>query len=381
MKTNPQTVRPRGPAVRIFAAFTFAAILLAAIAGLAPTTERSPVSHLMPTAGAGSVYAPLASGNLTFSISAANADVINSNDDWSGFASVEGYFGQNLTGTHGVDPQTVVGTEFPVNALPGASRQINANKGNPSAYNAGGLAEFDRGDYLAIGFQGNVQANPYLVFYVNSIGVSNITITYRVTDIDAGSNNAVSPVALQYRVGSTGPFTNLPAGYIADATDGPNIGGRVTNKTVTLPAAAGNQPQVQIRIITTNAAGPGGGSTPDEWIGVNNIVVGSNAPTSAPVEVAGRVLAANGRSVARAIVRATDEMGQTRSSITNTFGYYRINGLTAGRSYVMDVKSRTYLFDPLFITANESLSGVDFVERPRRITAAEASPLISTAKR
>ena len=141
---------------------------------------------------------------------------------------------------------------------------VSANKGNPSAFNAGGIAEFDSGSYISIGLQGNVQANPYVVFYVNSVGRTGISISYEITDIDAGSNNSVSRVALQYRVGSTGPFTNLPAGYVADATQGPNISGLVTTRNVALPPDSFNQPVLQLRLITTNAASTDGSSTPDE---------------------------------------------------------------------------------------------------------------------
>jgi hypothetical protein len=337
---------------------TLAVALIAALLVLAFAATPAPFA---PTAFAGSTYADLSAGNLNFSITASNANVIASNDDWSGFASVAGYFGQNLTASHGVDPQTVLGTEFASNGLPAASTQVNANKGNPSAYNAGGLTEFDRGPSLAIGFQGNVQANPYLVFFVNTLGRSNVTITYDIIDIDTGSNDAVSPVALQYRVGSTGLFTNLPAGYIADATDGPNLGGRTTTKSVTLPAAASNQPQVQIRIITTNAANSSGGSTPDEWIGVNNVVVGSLAPSAAPVEVTGRVLTDLGRSIQGAYVSAYDDSGNRQTAVTNSFGYYRFSNLMAGRSYILSVQTRLYRFDPLFITPTDNLSGVNFV--------------------
>ena len=42
---------------------------------------------------------------------------------------------------------------------------------------------------------------------------------------------------------------------------------------VTLPAACNNQPLVQIRVMTTNAAGN------DEWVGVDNISVTGNATT------------------------------------------------------------------------------------------------------
>jgi len=284
------------------------------------------------------------SGSLNFVVSAGTAGQITTNDDWSGVSSVEGYAGTNLTLTHGIDPQTVLNTEFTNNQLPNTPTNVAANKGNPSAFNAGGLAEFDSGTYLAIGMQGNVQANPYIVFYMNTSGRSTVTVNYSAQDIDSGSNDAVSRVALQYRVGETGLFTNIPGGFIADVTDG-GVAGRITSKSVVLPNAANGQLKVQVRIITTNAANSVGGSSPDEWIGINNITISSSsAPTAASVALAGRVTNARGRGVFDAIVTAYGGDGTSRTVLTNPFGYYHITGLAAGEAYVVQVSSKRFTF-------------------------------------
>jgi hypothetical protein len=52
-------------------------------------------------------------------------------------------------------------------------------------------------------------------------------VSYNLRDLDGSIDNAVQPVALQYRVGSTGNFTNLPAGFVADATTGPSLATQV----------------------------------------------------------------------------------------------------------------------------------------------------------
>jgi len=315
---------------------------------------------LTPIAKANSVYFNMSSGNLNFSVNPANVNQITANNDWSGVNSVEGYFGQNLTPTHGVNPQTVLNTEFALNQLPNTPRNVSANKGNPSAFNAGGLAEFDSGTYLAIGFQGNVQANPYLVFYLNTTGRSSITLNYVVQDIDAGSNDAVSPIALQYRIGETGLFTNVPAGYIADATDG-GIAGRTTNMSVVLPTAVDNKPQIQVRLITTNAANAGGSSTPDEWVGVNNFVITSLTPSAASVNVGGRVTTPNGRGVSAATVTMYDAKGRTRNALTSSFGYFSFPDVEVGTTYYVMVASKRYSFTPRTVTVLDELTDVDFV--------------------
>jgi hypothetical protein len=325
------------------------------------------VSSIVPRVGATGVYANLSGGSLSLNLTPATVDLITTNDDWSGVASVEGYFGLNLTATHGIDPQTVLGTEFANNALPvTANTQVNANKGNPSAFNAGGVTEFDSGDYLAIGFQGNVQANPYVVFYLNTTGRSNITLSYTVTDIDNGNNNAVSPLALQYRIGETGNFINIPAGFIADATDGPNLAGRNTLKNVVLPADAANKPKVQVRLITTNAANAAGASTPDEWIGVNAIVVSSQQPTAASVTIGGRVFNPYGRPLAGANVFMYNNTGGIRTARTNPFGFYRFGEVAAGETYVFEVRSKRYVFsNPVqVLNVTEDYDSLNFFASP-----------------
>ncbi len=87
-----------------------------------------------------------------------------------------------------------------------------------------------------------------------------------VRDIDGSADNAVQPVALQYRVGTTGNFTNLPAAFVADATQAGSAT-LVTPVSAALPPVTAGQPIVQIRIITTDAVGS------DEWVGIDNISI------------------------------------------------------------------------------------------------------------
>ncbi len=352
---------------KAFFVFGLVFVLLAVLLlPLTPTTGTSALSSfsVTPTVKANSVYYNLSGGALSLSITPTTTNQITTNDDWSGIASVEGYFGRNLTGTHGVDPQTVLGTEFTNNALPSiGNTQVNANKGNPSAYNAGGVTEFDTGTPIGIGFQGNVQANPYLVFYLNTTGRTNIKMSYTVTDLDSGSNNAISALALQYRIGDTGNFTNIPEAFIADATDGPNLGGRVTTINVTLPAAVDNQPKVQVRMITTNSANSSGSSTPDEWTGINNIVIGQLSPTAATVPISGHVTTPLGRGISGVRLSLTDSNGQIRTTASGSFGYYQFDDVQAGETYILEAKGKHYTFSqPLqVLNINEETTEVNFI--------------------
>ncbi|MGH8106266.1 MAG: hypothetical protein ACREO2_08100, partial [Arenimonas sp.] len=108
---------------------------------------------------------------------------------------------------------------------------------------------------------------PNIIIHLNTTGNTNIQVAYNLRDIDGSIDNAIQPVAVQYRVGSSGNFINIAAGFVADASSGPSLATLVTPVSITLPAGAENQPLVQVRIITANAAGN------DEWIGIDDISV------------------------------------------------------------------------------------------------------------
>lgn len=197
---------------------------------------------------------------LPFSQDWSNPDLITTDDDWSGVPGIVGFRGDGLTSANDVDPQTVLGEGSPPVV------DVTANRTNPVSFTTGGVAEFDlANDVVALNGSGTADA-PSIVLHVNTTGASSVTVSYNLRDIDASSDNAQQQVALQYRVGSTGNFTNLPAGYVADATD-PNLDTRVTPVSVTLPSDAADRSVVQVRVITTNASGN------DEWVGVDDILV------------------------------------------------------------------------------------------------------------
>lgn len=83
------------------------------------------------------------------------------------------------------------------------------------------------------------------------------------------------------------------------------------------------------------------------------------APSAATVSVMGRVIA-NGQSVPRARVNIVDENGQTRSVVTNSFGYYRFDEVEVGQTYVISVFSKGYQFTSRLISINDELTDLDF---------------------
>lgn len=100
------------------------------------------------------------------------------------------------------------------------------------------------------------------------------------------------------------------------------------------------------------------------------------APTAAGVSVRGRVSTSSGAGISRAVVRMDDSDGRGRMTITNTFGYFRFDNVTAGESYVVSVSHKRYRFTPRLVDVSNDISGLDFIAEdfPRRFAALRFSP-------
>ena len=215
-------------------------------------------------------YFNLASGPLQQNWS--NAGLITADNNWSGVPSIEGFIGADLVTTIGANAGGVTASSPPSNL------QVLANRNNPISTLLGGVAEFAIAN-PTIALQGSGQADaPHLILYLDATGQHDITVAFNARDIEAGNDNAVQQIAVQYRIGETGPWINLPptgqppsTPQIADATTGPGVADLVTPVSVVLPSAVNNQAQVQVRIITTNAVDN------DEWVGIDDINVSSSA--------------------------------------------------------------------------------------------------------
>lgn len=212
-------------------------------------------------------YHSLSSSNFVQDWS--DAGLISTTDTWDAVPSVVGYRGDALAPTTGLDPQTVVSDGTAV-------VDVNVNQANPATNTSGGVTEFALADpVVALQGSGTGQA-PNLVVYLDATGRQDITVSYRLRDLDGSIDNAIQSVALQYRIGATGDFVNVPAAFVADASSGPSLATLETLVAATLPAEVNGASQLQIRIITTNAVGN------DEWIGIDDISVTSQEAVVAP---------------------------------------------------------------------------------------------------
>jgi hypothetical protein len=88
---------------------------------------------------------------------------------------------------------------------------------------------------------------------------------------------------------------------------------------------------------------------------------GGCVPTSAGVTVSGRVITPEGYGLRNAIVTITDSTGMIRTARTSSFGYYTLEGIEVGGTYVMSVGSKRYTFTPRTLTVNDAMTDVDFI--------------------
>src|SRR5262245_50549500 len=211
--------------------------------------------------------------NGAFTQNWTDTSLIGVSDNWDNVPSIIGYRGDNLVSATGVDPQTVLadGTSTPVD--------VNANQSDPNGFTTGGVTEFQVTN-ASVALAGSATARaPFLLINLDTTGVTSVNVQYTLRDLESGADNAISRIALHYRIGNAGSFVNVADAFVADASVGGAIGPD-TLVNVKLPADAGNQSLVQVRIMTTDAAGS------DEWIGVDDIMIsevtaGANiAPTN-----------------------------------------------------------------------------------------------------
>ena len=226
--------------------------------------------------------------SLPFTQDWSNVGLITLDDNWSSVPGIIGYRGDSNIVPSGTDPQTVTYDDIAANSgvVTSPVVDVNANKTGTDllTFISGGVAEYELSDAV-VGLNGSGTADaPYMVFHINSTGFTAITVSYVLRDIeDFGTDHSIQQYALQYRTATGTAWTDVPAGYVADATAGPALP-LLTPVTAVLPAAADGQATLEIRVITANAVGS------DEWVGVDDIQI-TGTPDAVPAQGAtwGRV--------------------------------------------------------------------------------------------
>ena len=150
-----------------------------------------------------------------------------------------------------------------------------------------------------------------VIFNANNAGQIGFSVTsFSGGTIAAGNNIALVNVTFTVAAGATAgttpiTFTDTPARRKASGTD--------PNNPITQP---------------TYAAG--------------TITIGG--ATAAGATIGGRVLTTDGRGIRNALVTITNSNGETRTTQTSTFGYFRFSDTAVGATYTITVTAKRFTF-------------------------------------
>jgi hypothetical protein len=87
------------------------------------------------------------------------------------------------------------------------------------------------------------------------------------------------------------------------------------------------------------------------------------SPTAATAAVSGYVKSPLGRGISGIQLSLTDSMGNTRTTSTATFGYYRFEDVQVGETYILSASGKRYTFSQSVqvLNVNEETSEVNFI--------------------
>jgi hypothetical protein len=95
--------------------------------------------------------------------------------------------------------------------------------------------------------------------------------------------------------------------------------------------------------------------------GICSAGTGGCIVTAAPAILTGRVITAEGRGVKGARVNLSDEAGVRATAVTNTFGYFRFDGVPAGRSYILTAAARGFRFESQLVQLTSNMNDLTIV--------------------
>ena len=195
-------------------------------------------------------------------------------------------------------------------------------------------------------------ATQYFQFQLGGANLPNFS-SYMLFFQSMRSSTGPTTATIQYSTDGV-TYTSFPTTY--------TVGTGITNITVDLSGitAINNQAAVYFRIV--GSGGNNGGGT----FRIDNFQIQAVGPTAAPGTVSGRVIDTNGNAVSRAYITVTGgDLSAPVTVLTSSFGYYTVEGLTAGSSYIVSARAKGYEFDnpSQFVDLTQNATDLDFIGR------------------
>ncbi|NNE67957.1 MAG: carboxypeptidase regulatory-like domain-containing protein [Pyrinomonadaceae bacterium] len=182
-----------------------------------------------------------------------------------------------------------------------------------------------------------------------------------------------------------GSRTNLVTATFSSAAGDPNLSGSNGGNSATLSAATPSNNVVFTSdflgfglttqrdlalsfssVLTSFTSGAGGFLESFTAAGTgtysSNPAPGYFPPTTAGVSVRGMVTNLFGSAIPRAVVMMVEPNGNRRQLVTNHFGYFSFADLTAGETYIFEVRAKGHVFTPQVVNVDENIG--DLIFRP-----------------
>lgn len=237
-------------------------------------------------------------------------------------------------------------TANPIAAFSNCSSGTNCWKTDlDNTYNAGSNQDLFSPDLVLTPYLGTLTLEWAMRHQIETANFDRAFV--EVQDVDNPANNRfvwihLDPTPISASAGTGNPQANIggSAGwgnYRADISD-------FAGKTIRLRFHLDSDTTVQF-----------GG------MAIDDVKIAYVGPTAANAEIAGRVTNANGIAISRANVTLTRANGETRTVLTNSFGYYRFDSVEAGQTYLLNAARKGYTFSPRVITTQDEVTDADLI--------------------
>lgn len=143
------------------------------------------------------------------------------------------------------------------------TQDLSLNANSSASTTSGGIHNYNG----KIGFLASTSVDPSIVQSINTLGFSNITVTFDIMTIrnpyDGNTNTRINNVELQYRTDtSVGSFTSVSGSIYRNNTTQQTSSGVTTPQnsktvTITLPSECNNLSMVQLRWVQRDSIGSG----------------------------------------------------------------------------------------------------------------------------
>lgn len=118
--------------------------------------------------------------------------------------------------------------------------------------------------------------------------------------------------------------------------------------------------------IGQGVAGASSNSSPPKFDLHGGFWFQNSVPTAATVTISGRVTTADGQGIRNARLTISSADGETRTVVTTAFGFYRFTDVEVGRTYVIQISSKRFMFatPARVISVVDEVTNLDFVAVP-----------------